>query len=715
MEQVPHEVVERVDGLRAELQRHNRLYYVEARSEISDQAFDALLTELAALEAAWPTLIDPDSPTQRVGGEPIAGFRSVEHRLPMRSIDNTYAPGELRAWYDRTVRNIARENGQERLSEATPAPLSDSLFAEMEAATDIQPLALVIEPKIDGVAVALTYERGRLQMALTRGDGRQGDDITHNVRAIPAVPTRLTGEPPAILEVRGEIFMPHDVFVRLNETRADAGLERFANPRNSTAGALKQKDARGVPRGLRFYAHGIGWIEPMPFATHAAFLEAIRGYGLPVHPGITRVVGFEAAWAEVAQFDHLRHQLDHATDGVVLKVDDLETQRRLGATSKAPRWCIAYKFAAEQAETTLLKVDWQVGKTGRLTPRATMTPVLLAGTTVRHATLHNADEIERKDIRLGDSVVIEKAGEIIPRVVRVLAEKRSGAEESIQPPALCPACDAATERLPGEVDWRCPNPACPAQLRERLIWFVGRNQMDIEGLGEKLVLQLCDAGLLHSFGDIYRLPQKREALLALERMAEKKFENLLAGIEASKSRGLSRVLAGLGIRHVGLSAARALAAAFGSITALQAASEEAIKAVAEIGPVTAASLHHFLHSEVGHQVMAELAVAGVDLTEAQAAAPPVDSFWMGKTVVLTGTLERFGRSELKVRLEGLGAKVAGSVSKKTDLVIAGEAAGSKLEKAESLGVPIWDEARLLEELASLQTPASAGGDGVAIS
>ncbi|MFP4145771.1 MAG: NAD-dependent DNA ligase LigA [Phycisphaeraceae bacterium] len=684
----------RIEELRQEIHRHNRLYYVEAKPAISDQQYDRLLKELEGLEREHPELVTPDSPTQRVGGEPIEGFPTVEHAAAMRSIDNTYDENELRAWHQRVLKRLADAG----ISTAQPNPGEAGLFEQ----TGGDAVRLVLEPKVDGVAVSLRYEQGQLVLAASRGDGRRGDDITSNVRTIHAIPLRLEGDNlPDILEVRGEIYMPDSELVRLNAIRTREGLEPFANPRNATAGTLKQLDPRVVAqRRLRFFAHGRGVVEPPHFASHSAFLDTIQQWGLPVNPHVRPADTIEDAIRFIEQFEQERSDLAYLTDGVVVKVDRYDLQNALGHTSKAPRWCIAYKYAAEQAPTRVRQIDWQVGKTGRLTPRATMEPVQLAGTTVRHASLHNADEIDRLGVREGDMVIIEKAGEIIPHVLRVVEEERPADAKPVEIPTVCPSCEEPVVRAEGEVDIRCVNPECPAQLRERLIWFAGRNQMDIEGLGEKMVDQLLDAGLIGSFGDIYRLHHRRDALLTLERMGEKKADNLLKGIEASKSRGLARVLGSLSIRHVGTRGAQLLAEYFGDIDALTAASEEEIADVPDVGPVTAQSVHEFLHHEAGRHVIEELKEAGVDLTQSRRAPieTAIESPFAGKTIVLTGSLEHFTRSELAEELETLGAKVASSVSKKTDLVIAGEAAGSKLDKAERLGIEVWDEAKLRENL-----------------
>ena len=795
---------QRIAELRKLIDQHNRLYYTQAAPQISDHDFDALLRELIDLEEKHPDLITPDSPTQRVGGEPIEGFKTVPHAQRMMSIDNTYSRGELQAWYDRTLKTIVK----------TQTPDSDNaLFPNTNNALPAP--TLVLEPKIDGVAVSLRYEQGQLTQALSRGDGKRGDDITHNVRTIRAIPLTLhtdktahktvsdtvystvssaappntpapekaakkgiaptpedkkvsdtvssvvpSGTPekdpkkgispfliPEVLEVRGEIFMPDAEFQRINDSREAQGLDRFANPRNATAGTLKSLDpATAAERRLMFYAHGRGELVPNNFNSHHEFLAVLRAFGLPTNEHTQTVDTFDDAWRFIEAFQETRNTLGYATDGAVIKIDDHALQEQLGATRKAPRWCIAYKYAAEQASTTLLNVEWQVGKTGKLTPRATMQPVLLAGTTVQHATLHNYGEVHRKDIRIGDTVVIEKAGEIIPQVKSVVIAKRLSNAKPITPPKHCPICksdiaiDYDTKRVndieryetrceaakkkaekegtdpqlpdkpeplgPADESARyCTNPECPAQFREKLIWFVGRNQMDIDGLGEKAIHQLADAGLLKTFGDVYNLHTQRDKLLELERMGEKKVENLLAGIEASKSQGLARVLAGLGIRQIGSSSSAALAQHFGDIDTLANADPDDIAQVEDIGPITAQSIHDFLNSPAGQHLIQELKDAGVRLTEEKLAVPTADTSgdksggpFAGKTIVITGTFEAFDRNELKTRLTKLGAKVTGSVSKNTDLLLAGEKAGSKLAKAEQLGVETWDETKLREWL-----------------
>jgi DNA ligase (NAD+) len=707
---IPEPIVAKAAELRAIINRHNRLYYVDAKPVISDFEFDRLLKQLQELEAEHPSLITPDSPTQRVGGQPIEGFVSAAHLQPMMSIDNTYNQGELQAWHDRVLKGIS------------PAGQSD-LFAG--GSLDVR---FVVEPKVDGVAVNLRYEKGTLTLAASRGDGRTGDDITQNVRTINAIPLRLQSDtgiaPPAMFEVRGEIYFPQKEFDRVNAERRAQGEEEFANPRNAAAGTLKQLDPRvTASRKLGFVAYGLGFCETVPFASHAEFLAAARAWGLPTNPLMQFCNTFDEVWQRVEVFDKERHTLPYGTDGLVIKVDRYDQQKTLGVTSKSPRWCIAYKYAAEQAMTLLQAITWQVGKGGTLTPVAELVPVPLAGTTVKRASLHNIDEILRKDIRVGDHVIVEKAGEIIPQVVSVVMEKRPEQTQQTVAPTHCPSCQQAVVRDEEEAATRCVNPQCPAQLVERLVWFASRAQMDIEGLGDKAVQQLVDAGLLRNFVDIYKLKDHRLTLLDLDRMGQKRADNLLDGIEKSRSRGLARLLSGLGVRHMGTRVSQTLASAYGSIDAIMSATAAELdfslasgdldkkradmaRASYEPGEI-AKSVWQFLQSDSGKQLISDLRSVSVDLTaplrprvEQNAAAATGDpsSPFAGKTIVLTGSLTNFDRIALTQRLTELGAKVSSSVSKKTHLVIAGDEAGSKLEKAKELGVTVWDEAELLKHL-----------------
>ena len=660
--------------------RANRAYYVDAAPVMADSEYDALLRELVALEAAHPELRDPNSPTQRVAGEPIDAFQTVRHRAPMMSIDNTYSAQDLRAWHERVLKGLDDDVPQ-----------------------------YVCDPKIDGVAVALRYEQGVLTLAATRGDGERGDDITAQVRTIRAVPLTLdtaTASAPAVLEVRGEVFMPNDEFERINRQREAESQPLFANARNSTAGTLKSLDPKIVAsRRLQFVAHGRGEVVGLDdVETYTGFVARLKELGIPTSPEVQLCASIDEVQQVIETFHERRSSLGYGVDGMVVRVDRFDQQQRLGSTSKSPRWCIAFKYPAVQGATILQRVDWQVGKGGTLTPRATMKPLLLAGTTVSHATLHNIEEIQRKDIRIGDTVIVEKAGDIIPQVVRVETDKRQGTEKPIGPPRKCPACKGVVEREGPKL--YCVNPECPAQFTEKLAWFCGRGQMDIDGLGWKLVDQLVATGLVTHFAELFTL--KREDLVALERMGEKSVDHVLEGLERSKSRGLARVLAGLGIRHIGATAARTLARNFADADALLAATVQDIEALSDFGQITASTLHAHLHSKPGRDTFKRLAKVGVDLAshdvveeasgDATEATEAPNSPFMGRVIVLTGTFEHFSRQDLTERLESLGAKVTGSVSKKTDLVIAGENAGSKLEKARSLGIDTWDEAKLREIL-----------------
>ncbi|MFO0872873.1 MAG: NAD-dependent DNA ligase LigA [Phycisphaerales bacterium] len=739
----------RILELRELLGRANRAYYVDAAPIMPDSEFDALLTELATLESKHPELDDPDSPARRVGGALLDGFATVRHASPMQSIDNTYSIADLRAWGERVVRGLgaAPEDEAHGAMPGLPfegsSPEADAPRKQGSRARDpargpgAPAVRFVCDPKVDGVAISLRYEGGRLVQAVTRGDGEKGDDVTANVRAIRAVPLVLSQPEgagarrggagrslPQLVEIRGEIYMPNAEFERINREREREGEPLFANARNSTAGTLKNLDPGIVAsRRLAFVAHGRGEVRGAEVESYSQFMDLVRRWGVPTSRLARTCDTIDEVVAAVESFGAGRSSLPYGVDGMVVKVDRFDQQERLGSTSKAPRWAIAFKYPAEQARTKLLKVEWQVGKGGTLTPRATMAPVFVAGTTVQHATLHNIEEIRRKDIRVGDTVVIEKAGEIIPQVVRPIVEERTGREAPIEPPARCPACDGNVEQDGPKLF--CVNPECPAQFREKLKWFVGRDQMDIDGMGEKLVDQLCDKGLVGHFADIFALT--REQLLGLERMGEKSADNLVAALAEARGRGLARVLAGLGIRHIGATAAKTLARRFPDADALLAASRDDLEALPDFGEVTAADLHEYLQSAPARETFRRLARAGVTLTsplyrppsespragssDAQArgvevpdGAPtalsdPSSGPFAGKTIVLTGTLERYERSELRDLLESLGAKVTGSVSKKTDLVIAGESAGSKLDKARELGVEVWDEPALLKALA----------------
>jgi len=713
----------KIKELRALLSRANTAYYAGDSELMSDSEFDQLLKELQALEQAHPELHDPNSPTARVGGEPIAGFTTLPHAIPMLSIDNTYNQQEVKQWVDRMHKALGSQPSD-----------SSALFNNDSSPT------FTSEPKIDGVALSVRYEKGQFIRALTRGDGTQGDDVSHTVRTIKSIPLTLVSENiPSVLEVRGEVYIPLTEFKRINQEREEAGDELFKNPRNACTGALKQLDPKiTASRKLGFLAHGSGEISDPNFATgHAEFSQKIKSLGFDTGTLRTTQHSIDDILKAIEHIDQLRHSLNYATAGVVIRLDAYAQQKQLGSTSKSPRWIIAYKFPAEQKTTTLLSVQHQVGKTGKITPRATLKPVELAGTTVSHATLHNYGMIRTRNLHLGDTVQVEKAGEIIPQVVGVIESKRPKNAEPVLPPNHCPACHAPLEIDPPEAHddptlettRRCMNPECPAQIREKLVWFAGRKQMDIEGLGESTIdlIRTTEIPLNH-FADIFNLKDHRDNLIKLDRMADKKVDNLLAGIEAAKSQGLARVLAGMGIRHIGTTTAKLLARQFKDIDDLRNAklwqlmptavntmsqkerekltgSKDKLETTYEtgLGVDTAPAVYDYLHSEAATDTFTRLANCGVDLTSKDHNSTTIDSPFTEKTIVLTGTLENFNRTDLTERLEALGAKITGSVSKSTDLLIAGEKSGSKLTKAQSLNIEIWDEAKLQQTLDSINT------------
>ncbi|MCW5767609.1 MAG: NAD-dependent DNA ligase LigA [Phycisphaeraceae bacterium] len=731
----------RILELRELLTRANRAYYADAHPIMSDPEFDKLLAELAALEAKHPDLADPDSPTARVGGEPIKGFTTVKHAHPMLSIDNTYDEQGVRDWADRISRALDPKKSK---AETGPSLFSDPSPPSPPGPSTPPALLSCCDPKIDGVALSLRYERGRLVRAVTRGDGEKGDDVTHAARAIRAIPVALTATEkkappvPDVLEVRGEVYMTLKEFEKLNKQREEEGEDLFLNPRNTTAGTLKNLDPKLVAsRKLSFCAHGRGEISDPGFAaSHSDFLTRIKSLGIPVTPHLYTCTGVEEILAAIADFDTKRRTLPYATDGMVVRVNSFEQQAALGTTSKSPRWIVAFKYPPDRVMTKLLDVLHQVGKTGKITPRAVMEPVLVAGSVVKHATLHNYGQVRQKDIRIGDTVEIEKAGEIIPYVVGVVLDKRPKNAKPIVAPDTCPECQGTVEPEPPEslerpefeTGRRCINPECPAQIYEKLVWFCGRKQMDIEGLGEKTISQIRADGRipLNTFADIFHLKDHRVTLLEIERMGEKKVDNLLAGIEAAKSQGLARVLAGMGIRHVGDTTAKLLSRKFKDYDDLMSASVENLmpKALGKseaialgyaespadrpetgLGRETAPIIHAYLHSPVAKHTFAALRDAGVDLTSkdyrpptSASATPAASGPFAGKKIVLTGTLDAFDRTALTQLLESQGAKVSGSVSSKTDLVIAGREAGSKLDKARELNIEVWDEQRLLQAL-----------------
>lgn len=670
----------RIDALREEIRRHDRLYYVEATPEISDREYDRLMSELQELEQARPDLIDDRSPTQRVGGAPVASLHSVRHRTPMLSIDNTYSVEELRKFGERTAKLLPGE-----------------------------PIAWVVELKIDGVATSLLYRDGVLVQGATRGDGETGDDVTHNVRTIHGLPLVLAGAaPPPVLEVRGEVYMTNSDLVRLNEEQVARGEPPYANTRNVAAGAIRLLDPRECStRRLRFFCHGVGLCEGLKSTTHAEFLEEAAGYGLPATPLARRCATFDEAVAHCETLVEELHSLDFEVDGLVLKVDRFDQRERLGARSKSPRWAVAYKFEKYEKPTKLLAIRVQVGKTGAITPVAELEPVELAGTTVSRASLHNADEIARKDIRIGDVVIVEKAGKVIPHVVRVERHLRREELPPFEFPRRCPECSTEAVKDENGVYIRCPNPDCPAQLRERLRFFAGRNAMDIEGLGDKLVDQLVASGAVRSFADLYRLDPAR--LAELERMGEKSASALIQGIAASKTRGLQRLLNALSIRHVGVRVAAVLAEHFPDLEALRAADEAQLSETPEIGPTIARSVFEYLHDDRNWQVIEALLEVGVDGKSTTYRAPgEAVGRLAGLTLVVTGTLARFKREEIEALIRREGGKAASSVSKNTAYVVAGAKAGSKLDKARQLDVPVLTEDEFLTLVGVDPSQAPAG-------
>jgi len=648
------------------VRRHEHLYYVLDQPEIADAEYDRLERELREFEALFPDLVTPDSPTQRVGEKPSEAFPTWTHRVPMLSLDNTYNEDELREF----ERRIFRQVGE-------------------------RPVDYVAEPKIDGLSMALHYEGGRLVRGVTRGDGVRGDDVTPNVRAIKAVPLALRGDHvPRRLEVRGEVFLPRARFEAINREREEREEEPYANPRNVASGTMKSLDARVVAeRGLQIYVYSVAQAEGVVIGSQSEALERMRGWGLRTHPewrlchGLGEVLAFCAEWQEK------RDRLQYDIDGVVVKVNSFALQEELGYTSKFPRWAIAYKYPARQASTVVRDIQVYVGRTGKFTPVAHLDPVPLAGSTVARATLHNEEEVARKDVRVGDTVLIEKGGDVIPKVVKVVEGKRPEGTEPWTPPATCPVCGAQAVKPEGEVDRRCPNASCPAQIEQRLRHYARRDAMDIEGLGDVLVHQLVETGLVRDFADLYHLRDRREELLGLERMADKSADNVLGQIEASKGRELRRLLYGLGIRFVGERAAMLLARHFGRLRSLAEASAEEMESIYEIGPVVARSVRDWFDREENRRLVERLEQAGVKTEEAAAASPAAQTL-KGKQYVLTGTLETMTRDDAKARIEALGGRVTSSVSKKTTAVIVGKDPGGKAEKAAELGVPTLDEAGL---------------------
>lgn len=650
------------------LNQYGYEYYVLDKPSVPDAEYDKLLHELIDLETQFPNLKTPDSPTQRVGGEILDMFNKVEHQSQMLSLGNAFNDQDLRD-FDRRVRQAVGDD-----------------------------VSYVCELKIDGLAVSLRYENGVFTLGATRGDGTIGEDITSNLRTIRSIPLRLNE--PVTLEVRGEAFMPKRSFEALNKVKAEKGEEPFANPRNAAAGSLRQLDPKiAASRNLDVFLYSIAELGEIGVTSHSSGLDYLETLGFKTNPERRKAANIEEVIEFIGGWVDQRPNLPYEIDGIVIKVDSLEQQRQLGTTAKSPRWAIAYKFPAEEVITTLKDIELNVGRTGVITPTAILEPVQVAGTTVQRASLHNEDLIREKDIKIGDQVVVKKAGDIIPEVVNVLADRRTGDEVEFKMPTHCPDCESELVRIEGEVALRCINPKCPAQIREGLIHFVSRTAMNIDGLGEKVISQLFAEKLIEDVADLYKLT--KEQLLGLERMGEKSANNLLNAIEASKANSLEKLIFGLGIRLVGAKAAKTLAQEFGTMDVLMEAALEDLVAINEIGDKMADSVVTFFDSEEVQELVSELKVAGLNMEykgPRPVAAEESNSFFAGKTVVLTGKLEQMGRNEAKEKIEALGGNVAGSVSKKTHLVVAGADAGSKLAKAESLGIEVWDEERLLEEL-----------------
>ena len=658
------------EKLRREIRHNEYLYYVLDAPEITDAEYDRMMVRLRGLEARYPDSIPADSPTQRVGGRASSQFTEVRHLEPLLSLGNVFSAEELRAF-------------DERVRSGLPAGSK---------------VEYVMEPKIDGLACSLIYEKGKLVRAATRGDGVVGENVTANVRTIRSIPLTLKvpeGEAvPELLDVRGEVYMPRQAFMRLNEQRAERGESEFANPRNAAAGSLRQLDPQvTASRSLSFFAYYLVGEGAQP--KHSESLALLARYGFKVSENYKVVENIDEAIKYIGDFNELRQGLSYDTDGAVIKVNDVYQQRILGATGKDPRWATAYKYPPEQAETTLEDIDWRVGRTGVLTPTAVLTPVKLSGSVISRATLHNEDFIRAKDIRIGDRVLINKAGEIIPEVLRVVVEKRTGDEKEVEIPSVCPECGWRVERQGEEAAIRCTNPHCPALGREGLIHFVSRDAMNIDGCGPSVINALLDAGLVHDAADLYSL--RKEDLLKLERMGEKSADNLLTALAESKKNELDKLLFALGIRHVGAKVARILATEFGSMEKLQQAQPEELAQIRDIGDKIAESAVTWLNVPANIDLVERLAAAGLTMTFTLPASQEDNPFF-GKTLVFTGTMPTLGRAEAKTMAQDVGAKVSSSVSKKTDYVIAGAEAGSKLEKAQQLGVTVIDEAEFLRLL-----------------
>lgn len=656
-------IEQKIKSLREQIRKHDYLYYVLNQPQISDQKYDQLFNELKNLEQQHPEFITPDSPTQRVSGEPIEGFTQVKHEIAMLSIDNTYSADELKDFDQRVAKGLGTKN-----------------------------YSYVVELKIDGLAVSLRYEKCLLVLGATRGDGTTGDNVTNNIRTIRAIPLSLEGDVPNVLEVRGEVYMPKKAFEKLNEEREQQGLPLFANPRNAAAGSLKLLDAKiTAQRKLSFFAYAPGEVSKPLAKTHYESLEKFKKIGLPVNPNIKKAENIEQVIKICNQWDEKRFELPYQIDGMVIKIDRFDQRDSLGTTGRAPRWCISYKYAAEQAQTKVLSIDVQVGKTGILTPVANLEPVLLAGTTVKRASLHNFDEIDRLDVRVGDTVMIEKAGEIIPQVIEVKKEFRPRETKNFKPPAKCPECGSKVEKDEEGIYIRCVSSNCPAQLKEKLRYFAGRDQMDIENLGPAIIDQLVDKKIVRDFADLYSLDVK--TLAELERMAEKSAQNVIDGIEKSRTQSLDRLIAALGIRHIGIQNAEILARHFGSIDEIKKAAAEELTRIDQIGPVLAKSIYDYFRDSNNLKIIDKLIATGLNPKYKKSKQ---SNKLEGKIFVVTGTLENFSRSQIEQTIKDNGGKVSSNVSKKTDYVLVGTEPGSKLDKAQQLGVKVINEKEFLQ-------------------
>jgi DNA ligase (NAD+) len=652
----------RIDSLKETLRKHDYAYYVMAQPTISDYEYDMLMKELEALEKKYPQFITPDSPTQRVSGQPVEGFKTIVHPIPMLSLANCYNEADFRE-FDQRVRKALPD----------------------------EEIEYVVELKIDGVAISLHYQEGKLHHGVTRGDGFQGDDVTSNVRTIKSVPLTLNTDNPELLniEVRGEVFLSKKAFQKINQEKENNGEELFANPRNATAGSLKLLDPKiAASRQLDIFIHSLGKMPDISARTHFDTLQVLKKAGLKINPLIKIVHSAEDVINNWRYWIENRYNLEYEIDGMVIKVNDLEQQRRLGTTAKSPRWAIAFKFPAIQATTRIIEIVCQVGRTGVITPVANLEPVELAGSVIRRATLHNQEEITRKDIRVGDMVFIEKAGDVIPEVVKPILEKRTGKEQIFKMPTQCPECNSPLVKNPDEVAYRCENISCPAQIKGRLIHYASRGAMDIEGMGEVLVEQLVNNSLVHNIADIYDLEGYQ--LAELERMGTKSALKVLKGIEESKNRDLSDLLFGMGIRHVGRTAADILVEVYPEMDSLLAASLESLQEIPQIGPIMAKSIFETLHEPHNLQLIERLRAAGVNMKSSQK-NKSVNQPLSGKTFVITGTLSKYTREEATELIKKNGGKVTSSVSKSTNYLLCGEEAGSKLEKAQALGVPVLSE------------------------